>query len=197
MNTNTKELLATFSGLGILAVLSLLNIPVAVGGLGSVGIYFGLKLLLGDSLSEFKNLPNPVKIELVDAVNKLDNIKEVAKGIKSQPLLEKTKVLENKTREIFLLLSKKPDTYDKISEVHRLLSSVESVITKYKDLEEHEISFKKKDAVLAETVSLMDSVNEAMDEYFKKGLKSDVLDLDVEIKVLKNKIENSKGVVAD
>lgn len=195
-----KEIVSTTAGLGTLGVLGVLNFPLLLSGLGAIGIYTGTKLLMSSSSSPEKihinpELPQDIKDKVTKYNKVLDSISRNKSLVENKEILERLTKVEDYGRKIIGVLQDNEDTYNKIEEVLKIFQSVEEILGKYIEISSHRIEYDRKDKTLQNFSTLLDEILISLKDYYKRGLKGELLELDVDMKILKNKVKSTRSVV--
>jgi len=194
-STVIKEILSTGVGIGTFLALGASSIPILLSGAAAVGVYIGTKLMF-TSPNQLKliSLPKEVRKTIDDISSQLNNVDIKSKQVKDSSIrkkLEEVLVLGN---QITLVLTNNVNTYDKLNEIYKILDSVLKITDKYLFLSSQNVDYTKMNDSFKEFNELLDSIIDALKIYYKKGLSGEVLDMDVEMRVLKTKIESSIGI---
>lgn len=195
------EIISTTSGVGILAVLFILDFPIFIAILSSFGTYLGMKLVQyrpsKDNKIQILNLevPEDVKEEVEKCNTVIEAINKSRNNISNQNVVQKVNEIESKSKNIIEVLQQQERNYNKIKEVRRILSSVEELLEKYINISSHPIQFDKKTKTLNEFFKLLEEISDNLDNFYKKGIKGELLDMSIDIKVLRNKIQATTAEV--
>jgi len=151
-------------------------------------IYVGLKFLL----------PSPKSSEISDELQKaIDNGKSTAIEIQKLSMLVQKNELKNKLKEIcqtanqiFANLQKKPQDAGIVSDfLDFYLGTAKDIIQKYIELSAQKIDDKSISDTLIKAEDALNIIDEAFKKQLTKLMKNEAIELDVQVEVLKEKIE--------
>lgn len=190
----TREAVATAAGLTTLLGLSVASFPLVISGAGALGIYVGTKMLLTKVDRNIAHLPEKVKIDLQDILHLLDKINSQQKRIQDTTLNTKIKKLIHLGEQIVDVLISDESSYNRIREVENIFVSLHKILAKYLDVQEHANLGVNLDKTKQKLQNLLDSLGDALKGFYQKAVAGDLLDLDVDIKVLQRIVDSRNQV---
>lgn len=191
-NNIQKEFLATTAGLISLGGLTALNFPILIGGLAGVGLYSGVKLLLSSEGGIKITTPIPENLQktiqkITSSINTIRTQNKKIQESKISQAIDKICTLGEKVVEV---LSDEPNSDTLINEVYKLFKNLEEMLDKYLNLSNHSVDYKDLDSTLDDFHSVLKKIETALNQYYKKGIKSDLKSFETDIKIVDTKLES-------
>ncbi|MEI6729031.1 MAG: hypothetical protein WCK98_05300 [bacterium] len=192
------EIAATTLGLSTIAGFSVLGLPIwACGGAG-IGIYAGIKLLASSSQKgltslDMNKLPADISklvLETQTTLEKIETINSVIQNPSSKDKINQIIALGYKLLDV---LSDEYNASTLLKDVKKLFTNFQTTIQKYSDLQKHTsvTSSDKQDTLFTDFDKLLDKIKTTLENYYRKGIRSDLQDFEVDMKVISSKIDEA------
>ena len=192
------EIAATTLGLSAIAGFSVLGLPIwACGGAG-IGIYAGIKLLTssnqkGITSLQMDKLPADISKLILDTQVLLEKIETINKAIQNPSSKDKINQIIALGYKLLEVLSDEYNASTLLKDVKKLFTNFQTTIQKYCDLQKH-ISVTtndKQESLFTDFDMLLDKIKTTLENYYRKGIRSDLQDFEVDMKVISSKIDEA------
>lgn len=195
-NEITRELVAATAGIGTFVGITaaLPTFPFILAAAGAVGIYTGTRLLFTEVDTRFANLPPNVKQDVQDILDLIAVIEAQQKQVTDGTLDAKLTEIITLGKEIVKALANNTSGYERVPEVEKIFGSVSDILGRYLKLKEHAVLISEIESTKAKLLELLTSLIKALKDYFKKAVAGDLLDLDVDMKVLKRILDSKTEI---
>ncbi len=197
-NTNGlgRELVAATAGIGTLVGITALipGFPFVIAAAGAVGIYTGTRLLFTSVDHRFVNLPPKVKADVEDILELIAVIEAQQRQVDDHLVDAKLTEITKLGKEIVKVLVEQESAYSRIPEVEKIFTSVSDILGRYLKLKAHAVLSTEINQTQEKLVALLGSLTSALKDYYRKAVAGDLLDLDVDMKVLKRILDSKTEI---
>lgn len=195
-NALSRELIAATAGVGTLVGVSVMapTFPFIITAVGAIGIYTGTRLLFTSIDDRFINLPPAVQQDIQDILEQIDSIKSQQQKVLDNTMSAKLTEIVHLGNKIVGVLANNESAQKRIPEVEKIFRSVSDILSRYLKLESHSVIKAEIEETKEKLLALLSSLSAALTEYYKKALAGDVLDLDVDMKVLKRILDSKTEI---
>lgn len=192
-NSIRNEVISTVAGVGTIAGLAVLEFPIVLAGAAGVGIYFGLKLLTaspGKIKLNFENLPGDLQSKVQETEKLLESVQAKQKKVKQSEVKEKLQKLVDLGQKVVEVLSDDVNAATLLNDVNKLFKNLDVMLGKYLELASHDsINYGRQAQVLVDFEKLLTKIEKSLENYYKKGIRSDLQSFEVDMKLIETKID--------
>jgi hypothetical protein len=195
MNNQTKiELISTTMGVGALVGFSLMQAPLVVSGLAGVGIYLGVKLLNSNGQAKLElsldSLTPDVVLMITETTEIIKTIENKAKKINDAKISDELNKIVSIGYKLMQVLSDEVNAATLLKEVRKMYQNLDQLLSKYIDLKTHDkLAQSRQEQLFDDFEKVLAKIYDSLVGYYNKGLKSDLQDFEVDLKVIESKID--------
>jgi hypothetical protein len=188
-----NEILATLGGVGAIAGFAALEFPLFLSGVAGLGIYLGVKLLTyrpqGVKLN-FENLPEELQGRVQETSDLLLGLQEKQKKVSQNEIKQRLQKILDLGQNVVQVLSDDVNASTLLRDVNKLFKNLDTMLEKYLELASHTtVSYDRQGQVLADFEKLLSKIEKSLENYYRKGIKSDLTSFEVDMKLMETKLE--------
>jgi hypothetical protein len=191
--SHQNEILATFGGVGAIAGFAVLDFPLLLSGAAGLGIYLGVKLLTYKSRGvklNFENLPEELQGRVQETSDLLLGLQEKQKKVKQGEIKQRLQRILDLGQKVVEVLSDDVNASTLLRDVNKLFKNLDTMLEKYLELASHTtVSYDRQSQVLADFEKLLSKIEKSLENYYRKGIKSDLTGFEVDMKLMETKLD--------